>query len=348
MQIGLIRAMLRAMRAPISSERVVLLLAALLVVVALVWLVRSDGSTTKRVVADAGVAIASTPASSSPPPIPTETLPEPFDALYPLATRKRAPLPGDWLSEHREQQESFAAYRDSLPIRPDPTHTTLYVQVLGPLSPGQHRAVVLAAEYMHAFFQLPVKLLDPLPASAIPESARRIHPKWLTSQLHTGYVLDSVLAPRRPSDAVAYIAFTAEDLYPEEGWNFVFGQASFTKRVGVWSIHRFGEPDGTEEERLRFLRRTLRTAVHETGHMLSIPHCVSYECVMNGTNHLEETDTRPMDPCPVCLAKISWNIGFDPARRFEELEAFAATNGLAEERSYWSKARSIMSKRSGK
>jgi hypothetical protein len=64
----------------------------------------------------------------------------------------------------------------------------------------------------------------------------------------------------------------------------VFGQASLADRVGVWSIYRNGEIDGDETERRKFLRRTLKTALHETGHMLGIPHCIAFECGMNGSN----------------------------------------------------------------
>src|SRR3712207_7363776 len=38
------------------------------------------------------------------------------------------------------------------------------------------------------------------------------------------------------------------------------------------------------------LLRTLKIAAHETGHMFSVRHCTKYECVMNGSNHLGETD----------------------------------------------------------
>ncbi len=38
------------------------------------------------------------------------------------------------------------------------------------------------------------------------------------------------------------LALTTSDLWPGEGWNFVFGQASLSERVGVWSLHRLGNP----------------------------------------------------------------------------------------------------------
>src|SRR6185369_17617532 len=99
-------------------------------------------------------------------------------------------------------------------------------------------------------------------------------------QLLTSYILNEILKQRLASDAVASIAFTATDLWPGEGWNFVFGQAMLHDRVGVWSIARFGDPGKSPEDFQRALLRTLKIAVHETGHMLSMAHCTAYRCVM--------------------------------------------------------------------
>jgi len=54
------------------------------------------------------------------------------------------------------------------------------------------------------------------------------------------------------------IAFTASDLWPGPGWNFVFGLASLRERVGVWSIHRFGNPSKGQAAFTQTLLRTLQ------------------------------------------------------------------------------------------
>jgi len=148
-----------------------------------------------------------------------------------------------------------------------------------------------------------------------------------TRQIKTGYILDNVLKPILPADAAALIAFTIDDLYPDETMNYVFGQASMEDRVGVWSLYRLG--DHTDYD--TFLRRTLKIAAHETGHMFSMKHCTKYECVMSGTNHLGETDSRPIDACPECMAKICWLSDVDPAARYDRLAAFCRKNGLNKE-----------------
>ena len=114
-----------------------------------------------------------------------------------------------------------------------------------------------------------------------------------------------MLKPHRPIDAVAVLGLTAEDLWPGDDWNFVFGQASLSERVGVWSLHRNGNVDGSVDEQRLFLRRTLKTAVHETGHMLSIPHCIAFQCGMNGSNSLVRGIDRDFQREPARAAAVA-------------------------------------------
>jgi archaemetzincin len=66
-------------------------------------------------------------------------------------------------------------------------------------------------------------------------------------------------------------------------------------------------------------------ALHEAGHLLSLPHCTFYRCLMNGALTVEEADARPAVLCPVCRAKLCWNLGIDPLDRERSLaRAFAA------------------------
>src|SRR5262249_6165386 len=128
--------------------------------------------------------------------------------------------------------------------------------------------------------------------------ARRRPPRPGTEQLLTTSLLNGVLRPDRPDDALAYLAFTAGDLWPGMGWNFVFGQASLRERTGVWSLHRHGDPAGGPEAFRLCLRRTLATASHETGHILTMQHCTAFACNMNGSNSLEEAGRPAAAPLP--------------------------------------------------
>jgi archaemetzincin len=171
--------------------------------------------------------------------------------------------------------------------------------------------------------------------TSVPARARRTHPSWGDEQVLTGYLLHEILQSDRPADALAYLALTAWDLWPGEGWNFVFGQANLRQRVGVWSIYRNGDP---EEDFTLCLRRTLATASHELCHVLTLKHCTAYSCLMNGSNHQQEKDRRPMHPCPVCLRKLCWNLQVEPVPYLGRLEAFCRQNGLRPEVGWYEKA----------
>ena len=259
--------------------------------------------------------------------------------LAPLHPKLGKPKPGDWLAEHDEPGQTFDEYRDSDPVTPDVEgpgkRRLLYIQPLGALTKTQRAIVEQTAEYMQHFFGLEVRLSQELPLSLVPESARRVHPSWGVPQILTEYVLEKLLAPRLPADAAAYISFTASDLWPGEGWNFVFGQASLRDRVGVWSIYRYGDPDDGKRAFDRTLKRAMKVAVHETGHMFSLRHCTAYECVMGGTNSLDESDRRPIWLCPECMAKICWATKSDPLERYRRLQAFAHEHGFVQEAAFF-------------
>lgn len=58
---------------------------------------------------------------------------------------------------------------------------------------------------------------------------------------------------------------------------------------------------------------------HEIGHIFGIKHCQWLNCVMQGSNHLEESDRRPLDFCPICLRKTQSAVGFKIAERYKAL-----------------------------
>ena len=263
--------------------------------------------------------------------ISTGILKEIIEKLRPLHKRLGKPRPGDWLTEHSEPGQTFLEYLDSSPVIPGDQRKTIYVQPLGNFTHTQRRIIDLTAEFMALFFNLGVKIQADLPLRIIPDNARRIHPQWGMRQILSTYILDAVLIPRLPGDAAAYIAFTTSDLWPGMGWNFVFGQASTRDRVGVWSIYRNGDPDKSEAEFRLCLRRTMNTAVHETGHMFSLLHCTLYRCVMCGSNHREESDRRPLSLCPECLAKLCWATKTGPEKHYKKLHPFFEQNAFEEE-----------------
>jgi archaemetzincin len=255
--------------------------------------------------------------------------------LRPLADRLPAPRPGDWLAEHREPGQTIAEYLESKPVRKSEKLHTIYLCLVGDFTEAQQRLLNLTKNYLALFFDCPVKVNRQIALAAIPPRARRTHPTSGDRQLLTSYILHEVLEPERPADALAYLALTASDLWPGKGWNFVFGLASLRERTGVWSIYRNGDPAA---DFLLCLRRTLGTASHETGHILGMRHCTAYSCLMNGSNHQEESDRTPMHLCPVCLRKLCWNLGIKPIPYLTVLKKFCRQNNLNTEAGWYEKA----------
>lgn len=262
--------------------------------------------------------------------------------LRPIHKKLGPPRPGDWLDVHDESGETFRAYIRSDPPRPARERRVIYLQPLGDFKKTQRKIVSLTAEFVRHYFGLEVKTNDVLALSEIPARAMRRHPSDGMEQILTTYVLDHLLDPRLPDDAAAYVALTASDLWPGEGWNFVFGEASITQRVGVWSIYRHGDPDKNEAGFRLCLLRTLKTATHEIAHMFSLLHCTAYECNMCGSNSLEESDRGPLALCPECLAKVCWATGCDPVKRYRALAAFCNKHGLSAETAFYEQAIALL------
>jgi archaemetzincin len=267
-----------------------------------------------------------------------DTLKAARERLRPLHQRLGPPNPGEWRADHPEAGQTFEQYLGSSPVTPDAVRNVLVIQPLGALSPAQRKVVGLAADYMARYFNLETRILPDVAATAIPARARRTHPKWGDKQVLTTYVLEELLRPNLPTDAVAMIAFTASDLWPGGNWNFVFGEATLRDRVGVWSIYRNGDPGASPAAFKLALLRTLRIAVHETGHMLSLLHCTAYRCVQGGVNSRDEDDRAPLWACPECMVKIAWATRADPRGRYEKLAAFCKAQGLDAEAAFFSRS----------
>jgi archaemetzincin len=115
----------------------------------------------------------------------------------------------------------------------------------------------------------------------------------------------------------------------------VFGQASLRERVGVYSFARYDPAFYDEARALGYetllLRRSCKVLAHETGHMFGLAHCTYFNCLMNGSNHLAESDRRPLHLCPVCLRKLQWSIGFDVLKRYGALERVTRADDFTDE-----------------
>ena len=254
-----------------------------------------------------------------------------FDARF--FARKRAAGRGGWAGSCQDDGQSFFAYVTGDPVRPTERRRTLVLQPIGPWSQRHRRLLDVLVEFMNLSFGIPARLAAPLP---LPPFGYRV---WDTGagpkpQYRTGVLLDRVLAPRLPDDAVACLGVTMADLYPSPAWSYVFGEASFERRVGIYSLVRYtpeltGQPDSPAARGL-LLRRSVKALAHETGHMFSLRHCPYYQCLMNASTTLAELDQGPGWECPLCLRKLHWNLGFAPVERYRRLAGFYRRQGLVD------------------
>jgi archaemetzincin len=251
--------------------------------------------------------------------------------------KKRKPRLGDWLAEFHEPGQSFAQYMAQAPKGLTSKRNVIVLQPIGPFSPDELAVLETLREFASAFFQLRVRVEKPVP---MPDHGKRARTSGTMAwtQYHTRTLMGDVLLPRLPEDAVCYLGITMADLYPDPSWNFVFGEATFTNRVGVYSLIRYtnrfwGRPE-TERSRKLALYRSFKVLAHETGHMFSLAHCTAHECLMNGSNSLDETDRSTIHLCPECLHKLQWNLKLDVLRHYRQLQVVYQRDGFADDASW--------------
>ncbi len=234
----------------------------------------------------------------------------------------RRPQSDDWLSVHRERGQTYQDFLDdpALP-RPGAGWTKLYLQPIDAFP----ASVDLEAlrEYCARFFAAEVTLLPAIGNGSI-RAASRVNEYTFAIQLKTTDIID-YLDRERPDDGFAVIGVTMTDLYPDETWNFVFGQANYRRGVGVFSFARYGNPD-TEAQLV--LERGAKVMAHELGHMHGLLHCIYFDCLMNGANSLPEMDAAPHALCPVCLRKLQSSRGFEVLPRYVRLKSFYDERGM--------------------
>lgn len=251
--------------------------------------------------------------------------------------RLAAPAPGDWRAHFDEPRQSFDAYVASDPPGRTDARRRLSILPLGTFEPDMKALLREAARFAGAYFQVPIRI----------ERAKALPPKHARTRTEGGrtwtqYCTTSIFKGRLfrglPSDAIACLGVTVEDIYPNDDWNFVFGEAYLTERVGVYSLARYrprfrGHPED-DAGRARMRLRAFKVLAHETAHMFGLEHCVDYRCCVNGSNSLRETDAQPIHLCPTCLRKLHHNLGFDPRRRYRQLLAVYERHGLDDEAAF--------------
>ncbi|KAG8145739.1 hypothetical protein E2320_012229 [Naja naja] len=135
-------------------------------------------------------------------------------------------------------------------------------------------------------------------------------------QLHTDGIL-TFLKNNKPMDALCVLGLTLADLYPCETWSFTFGKSLPGQEVGVCSFARFSS-DFPQVACPAFNPSPRRQEACDEEAELARKQTLLF-------NILDEILLRPLEPCPICLRKLQYVVGFKLIERYRKLYAWMQT-----------------------
>jgi len=229
--------------------------------------------------------------------------------------RLPAAKPGEWRFRHPEDPQTLKEYRAAKPQRGTPERKIIYIWPAFTRPPREPDRIERLTELLHAYFGREVRLLEPepLPRKAYDPKRRRLEIRRIIPRL----------VKRLPADGLFLLAITDRKMrLPGAMWTYGWG--SLKLRVGICST--WYVEGGRNPNRARM--RLFGLALHESTHMLSVPHCTERACLMNGAVDFRESDKRPLLLCWECRDKLCWNLGLDPLKRYDALAKAWRVAGL--------------------
>lgn len=165
-----------------------------------------------------------------------------------------------------------------------------------PLGRVSATAVAVAAAHLQALLGLNALVLPPLPDPAHCHSPTR-------DQYDAGLILRELSAG--PSPGPLRLGIISHDLCLSF-LTFVFGEAQLGGRAAVVSLHRLWRlEDGSPAPRAQGLERLAKVALHETAHVLGLPHCRAPGCLMRFAGGLTELDRLGLEFCSGCQRQLA-------------------------------------------
>ncbi|XP_067406940.1 archaemetzincin-1 isoform X3 [Emydura macquarii macquarii] len=249
----------------------------------------------------------------------------------------------DWLLSHPDPPEDFETFYHSMLRRKQSfCQKHIYLQPIDLIEePVGISLLDSLRSCLESFFLgLRIKCLPSVPISSIRCCYRQSQDSDEV-QLHADGIL-TFLKNNKPVDALCVLGLTLLDLYPCETWRFTFGKFLPGQEVGVCSFARFSgnfpQPGCTTlnpapgREELREVSKKARgqtllfsvlemvqcckVTCHEICHLIGLGNCRWLQCIMQGALSLDEALLRPLEPCPVCLRKLQYVVGFKLIERY--------------------------------
>jgi archaemetzincin len=194
--------------------------------------------------------------------------------------------------------------KDAKPVR-----NTIYILPIGDI-PKDDCGLMQAA--VGAYFLKPCMVLDRVDRPERFYIARR-------AQYDASEILDW-LKPKVPADALSLIGVIDRDIFTERT-NYVFGLATFDRRVAVHSLARYHNSFfGGKDDPKQFKVRTVKVLTHELGHTFGLEHCDDKKCDMSYSNSLPELDATDLTFCAKCTAALCKVLGLKP-QQIEKAQA---------------------------
>ncbi|CAF1171316.1 unnamed protein product [Rotaria sp. Silwood1] len=149
------------------------------------------------------------------------------------------PSRDDWLRNHQETGETMKSFECIvLKAVPHGTYKTIYIQPVGSINHPRAAPLDVIIEFARAFFSgCEIELLPTIDFSKDMKFRENDGIRQYRTNGFYNY-LSQTRHKRNPRRELLRVAVTMADIYPNESWNFIYGQARAIDGVGVYSFAR--------------------------------------------------------------------------------------------------------------
>lgn len=217
----------------------------------------------------------------------------------------------------KEREQSLDAFTSHPIPQLHAQRKKLVIPIVGQMPKKEKELLRIVADYLQTVHGIPATI-DPHHTKLQKQDQR--------TRGHQQYALEPQLKilSQKQEKLTFSLGFTNQDLYPAsrgDTMNFVMGVAEPYYARGLFSTYRLGNNQNLK------LKRLMKLAAHEFGHMRGIDHCTPYACNMQGVNSVDEMDRTPLTFCAQDMAKIChvnhWSLKKGYRRQLRFFQTFA-------------------------